>query len=91
MIKQEKEKFEPSLQLLKKMNAGPQSETPQVKEQLKIAESKRSKELKDCETTLKILDAHPVFEKNPFPSGRYRLFAIPEDRMGIPILDIEVK
>ena len=34
--KQEKEKFEPSLQLLKKMNAGPQSETPQVKEQLKI-------------------------------------------------------
>ena len=89
--KQEKEKFEPSLQLLKKMNAGPQSETPQVKEQLKIAESKRSKELKDCETTLKILDAHPVFEKNPFPSGRYRLFAIPEDRMGIPILDIEVK
>ena len=89
--KEEKGKFGPPLELLKKMITGPQSQTPQAKKELGISEGKRSKELKDCEENLRILVAHPVFEKNQFPSGIYRLFAILEGQVGIPVLDIKVK
>ena len=88
--KEEKARYGPSLELLKSMIAGPNSETPKAKAAFNAAEKKRNEDLKACEARLKILDAHPIIETNPFPSGRYRLFAIPEGRVSIPILDIEV-